>query len=843
MKSVSLIGFIFTLGAGAVLGQLPYTDMQQISPAMGKAGETVEVTLSGTQLESIDGLRFNETRITAEPVRSAPDTYYPEGKISPNRFRVDLPADLTPGVYEVRSHGYFGLSTARPFLVLPADANELVESGDLSRRESAMELPVETGVRGRVDGQRIDWFRFTAKKDERLLVEVWAERLDSRLDGRLIVTDAEGRELESNRQHFGRDPFVDFIAPADGEFFLGLSDILYRGGSDYFYRLLISRRPHIDFVFPPAGQQGQVGRHTLFGRNLPGGSPGEGITLDGKPLETLEVEIALPAEATVPTTFSADTPRQALLPAHEYRLPGSNVVKIGYATAPPVIEREDLETVQTVVAPCEVAGRFDAEGDTDAYRFAARKGVTYWIETLSDQLTVGSDPVLLVNRVDRVGEGVETLTKVGENDDPPSFYSASRHDSTNADTYDAVLSFTAEEDAVHEVRLINNLASGSVAHLYRLAIREAAPDFQLITTTEQNLTATNGRAGFPAAPLVRRGGSIAYRVIAPRRDGFLGDIVVTAEGLPAGVSSDPLVLADGTDTGFLTVTAATDAAAWSGPIRIAGRAQIDGKAVERVARNASLVWGYIFSDSIRVRTRLDLETVLSVSAEETAPALVEQAEPGKVWEVEMDQKLEIPVRLADHGSRKGALTVQPHGFPGMLRNPPSVTLAEGKTEGVLAINLKADGNFKARPGRHQFVLQGIGIAKYSHHPGAVTVAEAEKARLEKLVADADRKVTAARTAVTDAEREWEAAKANAAAASEAAREELAKRTASAESRLTEARKGLADAEAIAKKGADYLAEADKILQAATTKAKESDTKFATFSRQIPVVVKEPTKKP
>lgn len=843
MKRVSLIGFLFLLSIGGGLAQLPYSDMQQISPAMGRAGETVDVALSGSHLESVEGLRFNETRITSEPIRLAPDAFFPEGKVVPNRFRVALPADLKPGVYEVRSQGYFGLSTARPFMVLPADANEVVETGDLSRRESAMELPVETGVSGRVDGQRIDWFRFAGKKDERLFIEVWGERLDSRLDGRLIVTDAAGRELESNRQHFGRDPFLDFIPPVDGEYFLGLSDILYRGGSEYFYRLLISRRPHIDFVFPPAGQQGQVGRYTLFGRNLPGGSLGEGTTLDGKPLETLEVEIALPTEPTVPLTFSADTPRQALLPAHEFRLPGSNAVKIGFASAPVVIEREGADPVQTVEAPCEIAGRFDADGDSDTFRFSARKGVTYWIETVSERLTVGSDPVLMVSRVGRDAEDGETLTPVAENDDPPTFFSANRHDATNADTNDAVLSFTADEDAVHEVRLINNLASGSVAHLYRLTIREAAPDFQLITTTEQNLTATNGRAGFPAAPLVRRGGSIAYRVIAPRRDGFDGDIVVSVEGLPDGVSSDPLILSGGTDTGFLTATAAESAGGWSGPIRVVGRAQIDGKTVERDSRNASLVWGFIFSDNIRVRTRLDLETVLSVSAGEIAPALVEQAEPGKVWEVEMGQKLEIPVRLADRGARKGNLTVQPHGFPGMLRNPPSITLAEGKNEGVLAIDMKSNGNFALQPGRYQFVLQGIGIAKYAHHLDAVAVIEAEKVRVEKWLKEAEGKLVGAKAAVTEAEGELEAATANAAAASEAAQADVAKRVEAAEVKVAEARKALADTEALAKTGAAYLVDAEKAYQAAVAKAKESDIKFATFSRQIPVVVTAPVEKP
>lgn len=837
----------FCLAAGVALAlptagraQLPYTDLHTVSPAIARAGESLEVTLSGDHLEDIEGLRFNEPRIVAAPVRSAPDDFFPEGRIERNRFTVTVPAEVPPGIYEVRSRGYFGLSTGRPFLVLPAGAPEIVEAGDISRRQTAMELPIETGVRGIVDGQRIDWFKIAAKKGERLLVEVWAERLDSRLDARVIVTDADGRELESQNDTFGRDPLADFTAPADGTYYIGLSDILYRGGgSSYFYRMQVTRRPQIDFAFPPAIPPGQTARVTLFGRNLPGGSPGEGASLDGKPLETLEVEIAMPAEPSSPLTFTSDTPRQAILPAIEYRLPGSNATRIGFATAPVVLEPPGDAAFQTVAVPCEIAGRFEADGDSDAYRFPAKQGATYWIESLSERLTASTDPVILLRKVGKDAQGAETLTAVAENDDPPSFFSVNNQDATHADTNDAVLGFTADADAVYEVKLLNNLASGGIAHRYRLAIREAAPDFQLLTATEQEVTATNGRAGYPAAPLVRRGGSIAYRVLAPRRDGFDGDIVVTAEGLPPGITAAPLVLSGASETGFLTVAAAPDAPAWSGPITIQGKATVGGREVVRVARNASLVWGVIFADAMRVRTRFDLETVLSVSGDETAPAFLAQADPAKTWQVELNGKIEIPVKVTDLGTRKGALTVIPFGFPGLHRSPPSVTINEGATDGVLAFEMKPGGNFAIKPGRYQFVLQGIGLAKYRYHPGAIDAATAEKTRLEGLAQGLERQAAEAGRQVAAAQQALDAAKANAASATGADQAAMAQRVKEAEAALAAAKKAVADLEAKVKRGRDLASEAARAVEAATTKAKETDTRFSTLSLPIAVEVREP----
>ncbi|MCB1092146.1 MAG: hypothetical protein KDL87_11475, partial [Verrucomicrobiae bacterium] len=269
---------------------------------------------------------------------------------------------------------------------------------------------------------------------------------------------------------------------------------------------------------------------------------------------------------------------------------------------------------------------------------------------------------------------------------------------------------------------------------------------------------------------------------------------------------------------------------------------IDGKEVVKTGRNASLIWGVIFADSFRVRTRLDLETVLSVIDQETAPTLVAQADPAKSWQVELNQKLDLPVAVTEYGTRKGALTVQPYGFPGMLRNPPSLALAEGAKEGTLSIEMKPGGNFTVEPGRYQFVLQGIGIAKYRQNEAAVESATEEKARLEALTQGFEKAVAEAKPRVEAAQKALDAAKSNAASATDADKTDLAKRVEAAQAELTTAQKALADAEAKAKRGKDLVTAADAQLQAATNKAKESDTKFATFSQPISVEVTAPPAK-
>src|SRR5436190_541732 len=81
-------------------------------------------------------------------------------------------------------------------------------------------FPPGTVVNGRADADTVDYFKFPARKGQRVLIECLAKDIDSRMDDTLILYDAGGQELERRR----RGGLLDFIAPADGEFVLAVSD-------------------------------------------------------------------------------------------------------------------------------------------------------------------------------------------------------------------------------------------------------------------------------------------------------------------------------------------------------------------------------------------------------------------------------------------------------------------------------------------------------------------------------------------------------------------------------------------------------------------------------------------
>ncbi|HAH43383.1 hypothetical protein [Gimesia sp.] len=726
---VCLIALLLLSFQQLVCAQLPTADLRQIKPFAAAAGKTVELSILGSNLDDASELRFSHPGITAKPVMLPADDIYPEPRRQDSRFEVSVAKDVPPGIYEVRAVSYFGLSTARPFVVAPADSREIDETGNHDSRETAQAVEVNSTVTGSVPARGIDWYRFQARGGQRVLVELIAERVDSRLDGQIVVYDSEGREITRNRDWFGRDPFLELQSEQDQEYFLAISDILYRGGSEHFYRLNISDRPHIDFVFPPAGEPGSRNVYTVYGRNLPGGSLGNAVSLNGQKLESIEVEIQLPEVATPPASFQPWKPRQGILNGHEFQLEHSNTVNIGFATAP-VIRESVSPKIQTVSVPVEIAGQFNEPHEEDVYQFQATKGKTYCIEVIADRMKSKVDPYLEVFQITKTKAGEVTRKKVAENDDLPSFFSADNKDAINFDTVDAAASFTAKEAGLYEVVVLNQFGGGSPAHLYRLAIREPTPDFQLLASTERTLP-TN-RTGYSVTPLLRRGANWGVRIVAPRQDGFTGEIVVTAEGLPPGVTAKPLVLSGKTDRGLLVLSADSTAKRWAGEFKIVGKAQINNKQEVREARFASLIWGHIFSDAIRVRSRLTTRIPLAINEDEAAPVEIIPTEE-KVWTVGLNQKLEIPIQLKDTGTRKGSLTIEPNELFGMLRRPPTVNIGEKETEGTLVIDFKPNGNFKIEPGQYQFALMGVGVTQYRHNVPASNAAAAEVKRLEALV--------------------------------------------------------------------------------------------------------------
>jgi hypothetical protein len=104
-----------------------------------------------------------------------------------------------------------------------------------------------------------DYYRFTAKAGERLVLEVEARRAGSAIDPVIRVLDATGRELASNNDavRLGVDARVEVGFSQAGEYYAVVHDARFRDQEQNFYHLI--ERTAMRRMFPLGGSAGAGG--------------------------------------------------------------------------------------------------------------------------------------------------------------------------------------------------------------------------------------------------------------------------------------------------------------------------------------------------------------------------------------------------------------------------------------------------------------------------------------------------------------------------------------------------------------------------------------------------------
>ena len=101
-----------------------------------------------------------------------------------------------------------------------------------------------------------DWFRFQAKKGEKLRIQVLARELRSPIDSIITIRQAkDNKYLQHNddQTQGSPDSRLDYEILADGDYVLNIRDQLKRGGPDFTYRIELQKRTQaLALTLPPA---------------------------------------------------------------------------------------------------------------------------------------------------------------------------------------------------------------------------------------------------------------------------------------------------------------------------------------------------------------------------------------------------------------------------------------------------------------------------------------------------------------------------------------------------------------------------------------------------------------
>lgn len=349
---------------------LPKPELARIHPRAVQSGVETTVKVTGKFLASVKNIKTSHAQLQALILdqRRSPTELW---------LKISASADLPRGEYDVRLAADSG-DTA-PFKLHVDHLPIVSESPDNAK----LSLPASIWGDLQQSGET-DRFEFEAKAGQVLVFDAAAKSIGSKADLVLTLSDSHGKVLASNNGfEQSPDPFLTYRVEADGTYRLTVAELVLGASPEHFYRVAVGELPFVLATFPsvvPAGISADV---QLLGFNLPASA-------------VVKVPPAKPGEAIV------------LLDETKYR--SRKPIKVAVSERPPVLESEsnnDFKSAPPISPPAIIAARIEQPGDEDWFRFHAKKGETWLLETAAARRGFPTDTKIEV--MDAEGKPVTRL--------------------------------------------------------------------------------------------------------------------------------------------------------------------------------------------------------------------------------------------------------------------------------------------------------------------------------------------------------------------------------------------------------------------------------------------------
>ena len=276
--------------------------------------------------------------------------------------RVTATANAALNARELRVVTPTGISN--PLLINVGHLPEVGES-------TAANLSLPAAISGVISASaQVDQFKFKATKGQELVFEVDAARRGSPLDASLAVVNSKGTEVARDEDHNGLDSLLTFPVPEDGEYTLQIRDFRYMGGGNFNYRLYAGALPYVEAIFPFGGQRGKQTEIALEGKNLDGTSKMSLNVAAKAPLGRQDIRAAtpkglsnlLPFDVSDYADFAESEPNNAIKEANAVNVPVVINARVG---ADKDIDRYKFKSDKDQKLVCDViAHRFGSMVDT-----------------------------------------------------------------------------------------------------------------------------------------------------------------------------------------------------------------------------------------------------------------------------------------------------------------------------------------------------------------------------------------------------------------------------------------------------------------------------------------------
>ncbi len=533
---------VFSFGfAGAAAFAAP-PSLTEVRPWGAQRGQTFVLNLRGQNLEP-----------GASVVSPLPATFTPlvsESK-SANAmlsFLVELDAEARVGPYPLRVRSPEGISNILLFSV-GVFPETMEEESELEATPSSNDSPGDSQpipqlpatVNGKLQGRERDVYRFQAKKDQQLVLEVEARRVGSGLDPVLLLLDSEERELAFNDDANGLDvdSRLDVRFPSDGTYYVVVHDSRFSEQMQNHYRLKVGDFAYAEGLFPLGWRRGEKREVELIGGNLP---------------HAIKVAVDLSEVGEDGTALVSPPGETASLP---FRFAVGDL---------PEITEQSGQSPRPLKPSTVMNGRIAQPGEIDRYALEVRPGQDWTFEVTAGLLN--SPLMALVTVYD--GDN-KMLASAGDDVPDAGDFSVIPRGFTSSDPY---LALKVPENTYRiEIAIEDLVQRGGPLYGYRLVVKQQPPEF----TIRQLDPYVN----------IPQGGSAAVRVIVDRR-GYRGPVRLHVTGAENLKVDGGFIAADFRDIdailrtpqGFLTVSAVEDSASVLTQLRIWGEGTLsDGQTV------------------------------------------------------------------------------------------------------------------------------------------------------------------------------------------------------------------------------------------------------------------------
>lgn len=269
----AVTGFIFSGDAGLTFSNVPV-------PPSPRAVVTIESNRGGISNLAPSPARDEKRRVA----------------------RVTAAADASFSSREVRVVTPAGVSN--PLQLNVGQWPEVGEKEPNNTAEQAQTVVLPASISGMISASaQVDYYRFKGSKGQELVFDVDASNRGSPLDSSLALLDGAGKELARSEDVNGLDSLLTFTVPEDGEYLIQLRDFRYQGGGNFTYRLHAGALPYLESMFPLGGQRGKPVEVALMGQNLAGTSKMTLSIAPTAPLGRQEIRASTPNGYSNPRAF------------------------------------------------------------------------------------------------------------------------------------------------------------------------------------------------------------------------------------------------------------------------------------------------------------------------------------------------------------------------------------------------------------------------------------------------------------------------------------------------------------------------------------------------------------